>query len=183
MSGATTEGELYFGVGNLLGGLSAIIIFLGGWFYCASVYGFLFGFGLGWIASGISAAIAFFAVKYLWGLLAVGALVLAYLVFFSGPKANDVVRQEAIAEHSLPQPTSTSDWSDWDQDQGQRGTPKPRSLEKYPSDDDASRAAIVAAQEAESAVNDAVRFASDAAAREASNEEYSTAETREITPD
>jgi hypothetical protein len=49
------------------------IVFLGSWIYCAATYGFLFGFGLGWIPSAILAVI----VGALWPVVAI-LLVLAF---------------------------------------------------------------------------------------------------------
>jgi hypothetical protein len=62
-----SEFDWYFLIGNLIGGLGAIVAFFGGWWYCAATYGFLFGFGLGWLPSSILAVISFFALKLLWG--------------------------------------------------------------------------------------------------------------------
>lgn len=59
--------EIYLLIGSLLGGLAAIASFLGSWIYCCATYGFLFGFGLGWLPSAILAPIVFFAVRWLWG--------------------------------------------------------------------------------------------------------------------
>lgn len=44
------------------------IVFLCFWWYCTSEYGFLFGFGLGWLPSGIL-AVAAAAVAYAGGAL------------------------------------------------------------------------------------------------------------------
>ena len=46
--------------------ITGMIVFLGVWGYCAATYGFLFGFGLGWLPAGICAVIA----AMLWPLLA-----------------------------------------------------------------------------------------------------------------
>jgi hypothetical protein len=61
------DDEWYWTVGNILGGLVAIISFIASWVYCASEYGYLLGFGLGWLPSIILAVILFFATKFLWG--------------------------------------------------------------------------------------------------------------------
>jgi hypothetical protein len=68
--------EWYWVVGNLAGALAAFAAFIGGWWYSAATYGFLFGFGLGWLPAGILAVITFFAVKVLWGPALLG---IAYL--------------------------------------------------------------------------------------------------------
>lgn len=70
------NGPVYRLVGNILGGIGALCAFLGGWFYCASAYGFLFGFGLGWLPSAILAAIVFGVLRYLWPLALLGVLLL-----------------------------------------------------------------------------------------------------------
>ena len=44
--------------------ISACITFLMSWSYCIYEYGYLFGFGLGWIPSIISAFIVFFLFPY-----------------------------------------------------------------------------------------------------------------------
>jgi len=60
----------YLKTGTALGVLTAIIWFIGAWWYCAAHYGFLLGFGLGWLPAGISATMAGFAMRYLWGIAA-----------------------------------------------------------------------------------------------------------------
>jgi hypothetical protein len=58
--------EKYIDVGIWHGGIIAAVTFFGSWIYCASTYGFLFGFGLGWLPSGILAAIVCVLVMLLW---------------------------------------------------------------------------------------------------------------------
>jgi hypothetical protein len=70
----------YFQIGGCLGILPAIIAFVGSWWYCTASYGYLLGFGLGWLPSIILAALVFFGVTLLWGLIAAGG---ALLLFFS----------------------------------------------------------------------------------------------------
>lgn len=65
----------YMRVGWGLGGLSGIVVFLGGWIYCVATYGFLLGGALGWIPAGIAAAIATVIVAFLWGPIAAGAAI------------------------------------------------------------------------------------------------------------
>ena len=38
------------------GVIVGIVVFVASWIYCMNEYGFLFGFGLGWLPSGILAA-------------------------------------------------------------------------------------------------------------------------------
>lgn len=76
------DGDDYLKVGKVLGILAAVVTFLGAWGYCAATYGFLFGFGLGWLPAGILAVIVGFAVAFLWGLIAIAVGLLAlYLIF------------------------------------------------------------------------------------------------------
>lgn len=57
-----------YGVAGLfLGWATGGITFLVAWIYCMSEYGFLFGFGLGWLPAAILAAIVGFVVRFLWG--------------------------------------------------------------------------------------------------------------------
>lgn len=56
----------------IVGGLSAIIIFIGAWAYCIATYGFLLGVGLGWLPAVITAIIVGALVGFLWPLIALG---------------------------------------------------------------------------------------------------------------
>ena len=47
----------------------SVVIFLFSWYYCISEYGYLFGFGLGWIPSAISAFIGFFLFPYVFAFI------------------------------------------------------------------------------------------------------------------
>jgi hypothetical protein len=53
-------------IGALIGILTAVVVFFGAWIYCMSEYGFLFGFGLGWLPAGILAAIVGWIMRYIW---------------------------------------------------------------------------------------------------------------------
>ncbi|SLJ96073.1 hypothetical protein SAMN06295987_102600 [Novosphingobium mathurense] len=57
----------YWAIGDWIGAVFGLIAFLGSWWYCVATYGYLFGFGLGWLPSIILAAIVGFASKLLWG--------------------------------------------------------------------------------------------------------------------
>jgi hypothetical protein len=59
--------------GGLLGVIVALASFVTAWAYCTLHYGFLFGFGLGWLPAGMLAAIAG-AVSWLVSPLAAGLL-------------------------------------------------------------------------------------------------------------
>lgn len=48
--------------------ITAFIVFVGCWIYCIATYGFLVGVGIGWLPSGIVAAIA----GAVWPLIAIG---------------------------------------------------------------------------------------------------------------
>lgn len=66
-------------IGGCLGSLAALATFLGAWGYCVAEYGFLFGFGLGWLPAAILAAIVGLGVRFLWPLLALGLVGLGLL--------------------------------------------------------------------------------------------------------
>jgi hypothetical protein len=53
-------------IGSGLSLLSAAGTFIAAWIYCMQEYGFLFGFGLGWLPAALLAAIVGLAVYYLW---------------------------------------------------------------------------------------------------------------------
>jgi len=55
-----------------------VLVFIGGWIYCIASYGFLFGLGLGWLPSGIMAAL----VSFLWPIVAVGLVILALAILY-----------------------------------------------------------------------------------------------------
>jgi hypothetical protein len=57
----------YIAIGYVLGAVAGVITFVGAYIYCIATYGFLFGLGLGWLPSGILAAIIGWAVVFLWG--------------------------------------------------------------------------------------------------------------------
>jgi hypothetical protein len=46
---------------------SAAATFIASWIYCMQEYGFLFGFGSGWLPSALLAAVVGTIVNYLWG--------------------------------------------------------------------------------------------------------------------
>lgn len=58
---------IYLEIGHILGGISAILTFIGAYIYCVATYGFLLGLGLGWLPSGILALLVFWGVALLWG--------------------------------------------------------------------------------------------------------------------
>jgi hypothetical protein len=68
----------------IVGGLTAISVFIGSWIYCIATYGFLLGVGLGWLPSGIAAVIAGLIAGYLWPLTVFGIITLIYFITESG---------------------------------------------------------------------------------------------------
>jgi hypothetical protein len=60
-------GPLYLAIGSVIGYLLGAVTFVGAWWYCAATYGFLFGFGLGWLPAAILAVIVTYAAMFLWG--------------------------------------------------------------------------------------------------------------------
>lgn len=56
----------YFQIGGCLGIVPALAAFVGGWWYCTATYGFLLGFGLGWLPALILALLVELAVMLLW---------------------------------------------------------------------------------------------------------------------
>ena len=67
------DGE-YWKAGRILGIIVAFPTFIGGWWYATAEYGFLFGFGLGWLPGGILALIVYWLVVILWGPILLGLL-------------------------------------------------------------------------------------------------------------
>lgn len=75
------SGETYLFVGGIFGVLIGLATFLGAYIYCISTYGFLFGFGLGWIPSGILAFIIGHVVRFIWPLLVAFVIWITWMVF------------------------------------------------------------------------------------------------------
>jgi hypothetical protein len=57
----------YWEIGGWAAGAAWFVSFLASWWYCAATYGYLLGFGLGWLPSLILASILGIATKLLWG--------------------------------------------------------------------------------------------------------------------
>lgn len=70
----------YLKTGAILGAICAVPTFIGAWWYCAATYGFLLGFGLGWLPAAIAAALVFVAVAVLWPFI---VLAIAALIYFA----------------------------------------------------------------------------------------------------
>jgi len=71
-------------IGKLLGVLTGGAAFLAAWAYCALTYGFLFGFGLGWLPAIILGCIVGVLTIYLWIPVLALALIVAIITAFGG---------------------------------------------------------------------------------------------------
>jgi hypothetical protein len=80
-SGAREMDDSYERIGGALGAITAVLVFIGCWIYCIAAYGFLLGVGLGWLPSGICAALAGIVVRFTWPLIALGIAFLAWGMF------------------------------------------------------------------------------------------------------
>jgi integral membrane sensor domain MASE1 len=69
---AVTDDGLLEDIGTSLAWLAAIGAFVVGWGYCTVRYGFLFGFGLGWLPAGLLAVIFAALARWLWPLAVIG---------------------------------------------------------------------------------------------------------------
>jgi TPR repeat protein len=68
--------ERYEQGARIFGSITAIVVFLCSWIYFIATYGYLFGFGLGWLPSGILAVISGFIAGWLWPLIFLGIIIL-----------------------------------------------------------------------------------------------------------
>ncbi len=66
-------------VNSLIGLISGTLTFLGAWGYCTVIYGFLLGFGLGWLPAAILGVIVGFLMMFLWPLVLLGIVALVWL--------------------------------------------------------------------------------------------------------
>jgi len=73
------EDRIFRAIGFWLAAIIAPVTFISSWVYCVSEYGYLFGFGLGWLPSAILAAIVYLIIRYTWWLFVLGALIARYL--------------------------------------------------------------------------------------------------------
>ena len=76
----------YTDLGWLCAAVTGPATLLAVWIYCTVTYGFLLGFGLGWIPAIILALLVAVATIYLWPLAAVGLLYVVYRVFDIHPE-------------------------------------------------------------------------------------------------
>lgn len=79
MEGAVTRDRALEDIGDGLAVLAAIGAFLAAWAYCAVQYGFLLGFGFGWLPATILAGIIAALTRWLWPLAAIAGILLAVL--------------------------------------------------------------------------------------------------------
>ncbi len=75
--------SLYFRIGIVLGYIAALITFVSAYIFCIKEYGFLWGFGFGWLPSALLAVLVGGATCLLWGLVA-ALLVLAIYFALKG---------------------------------------------------------------------------------------------------
>lgn len=85
----------YWAIGDLIGGIGWLTAFVASWWYCAATYGYLFGFGLGWLPSFILATMAAIGLKLLWGPLVLLACGLAFMLFGLDQSSSSVVATRA----------------------------------------------------------------------------------------
>jgi two-component system, chemotaxis family, chemotaxis protein CheY len=71
---ATGTGGAWYWIGYVV---CWIVLFLGCWIYCIASYGFLLGVGLGWLPSAIAASL----LSFLWPLVVVALVIVAYALF------------------------------------------------------------------------------------------------------
>ena len=76
----------YTDLGWIFAVLTGPATLLAVWIYCAVTYGFLLGFGLGWIPALILALLVALATIFLWPLAAVAVLYVIYRVFGVHPE-------------------------------------------------------------------------------------------------
>lgn len=78
--------DVYLSVGTSLGLLSGAFTFVAAWWWCTAEYGFLLGFGLGWLPASILACMVVFAVRFLWGLLIIPMVALIFDLVAAYPR-------------------------------------------------------------------------------------------------
>jgi TonB family protein len=87
--------EEYFENGRCCGYFTGAISFLATWWYCAETYGFLWGFGFGWVPSAIIGLIVFVITILVWGIVLYGGIILA-VFYFSGCNEVKNIPQENV---------------------------------------------------------------------------------------
>jgi hypothetical protein len=76
----------YTNLGWIFAALTGPVTLLAVWIYCAVIYGFLLGFGLGWIPALVLALLVVVATIFLWPLVVVAVLYMIYRVFGVHPE-------------------------------------------------------------------------------------------------
>ena len=71
----------YLEIGSVFGIAAAVLTFVAAYIYCIAAYGFLLGFGFGWLPSALLAVAVAGAVRFLWGPILVLLTVGGVLIF------------------------------------------------------------------------------------------------------
>jgi hypothetical protein len=59
---------LYDGLGSFIGVIAGFATFVASWIYCVGEYGFLWGFGFGWVPSAMLAVVVGWVTRFIWGI-------------------------------------------------------------------------------------------------------------------
>jgi low affinity Fe/Cu permease len=68
--------NMYWVISRWIGWIVGFVVFLASYYYCITTYGYLLGFGLGWLPSFMAAGLAGLATLFLWPVAAVGIIYL-----------------------------------------------------------------------------------------------------------
>ena len=96
----------YLRIGGALGIIPAFITFVGSWWYCAATYGFLFGFGLGWLPALILAALVELAFVLLWGPALAAVALFVIFPLLNKETTHDTPDKSAISEEFVEYSTA-----------------------------------------------------------------------------
>lgn len=77
MTRKMTLSERYLDLGEGFGVAAGFLTFIIAYIYCTASYGFLFGFGLGWLPSAVLAAVVGGVVVFIWAPVLVAVLSVA----------------------------------------------------------------------------------------------------------
>lgn len=112
----------YVRIGGALGIIPAFLTFVGSWWYCAATYGFLLGFGLGWLPALLLAGLVELAFMFLWGPALAGVVLFVALPALNQESSpdksadNSAFSDELVEATSIPaEAPSTEDgpWNDF----------------------------------------------------------------------
>ena len=73
----------YLKIGVIAGRVVGGIAFLASYWYCIDTYGYLLGFGLGWLPSGILFVVTQWVTLWVWPLLVVGSAGVAFAIAYT----------------------------------------------------------------------------------------------------